>query len=145
MNSLNFAKNLRQPSFVNTNDTLGLIMMQLNIRGMNRTEKLDSLCIILQNLTVAVDVLVIGETWLKEERSKYCNIQGFKSVHSCRSSSSGGLAIFVRDGLNVEVKKVTTEHGFHHIEIDVRLAKSIVKVHGIYRPPGYDIVASYDV
>lgn len=97
--------------------------MQINIRGMNRMEKFDSLCIFLQNLPIAVDVLVVGETWIKEERSKYYNIPGFQSMYSCRRTSSGGLAVFVRNGLKFELKSVSMNEGMHHIAVDVGIAK----------------------
>lgn len=139
MYPINLANNHRQVSFCNTDDSSGLILMQINIRGMNQIEKLDSLGIFLQNLPIAVDVLVIGETWIKEDRSRYYNIPGFQSTYSCRIASSGGLAVFIREGLNFEVKKVTTDSGFHHIAIDLQLRTSHVMVHAIYRPPGYDV------
>lgn len=66
----------------------GLNMLQINIRGINRHEKLDSLCIFLQSLPVVIDVVVMGETWIKDSRCKYYSIPGFKSIFSSRSTSS---------------------------------------------------------
>lgn len=125
-------------TFSNPFDPAGLNMLQINIRGMNRLEKLDSLSIFLQSLNITVDVLVVGETWLKEGRSRYYNISGFRSIYSCRNNSSGGLALFIRNGLEFDVKKNTQETGYHHIEISI-LGTQRVTVHGIYRPPDFDV------
>lgn len=51
----------------------------------------------------------------------------------------GGLAIFVRDGLNFNVKKNTMDNGYHHVAVELLASSGRVLVHGIYRPPGYDV------
>uniref|UniRef100_A0A1W7R639 Putative tick transposon n=1 Tax=Aedes albopictus TaxID=7160 RepID=A0A1W7R639_AEDAL len=141
MDSINQAQNHRANSLENLLEhfnSAGLNMVQINLRGINRFEKLDSLCIFLQGLPIVVDVLVIGETWIKASRQKYYNIPGFSSIHSCRTTSSGGLAVFIRNGLNFEVKANTADDGLHHIETAILPGKSRVTVHGIYRPPSFD-------
>lgn len=137
----NFAQNLLalSPDGIFTSvSSVGVNMLQINIRGMNRMEKLDSLCIFLKNLPVVVDILLIGETWIKENRSRFYNIPGYISVFSCRSNSSGGIAVFIREGLNFDVKANTEDNGLHHIEVVVQAVQSRITIHGIYRPPGFD-------
>lgn len=116
----------------------GLTMLQINIRGMNSFEKLDSFCIFLQNLKIIIDVLVVEETWIKESRSIFYNIPGYKSTYSCRRNSSGGLAVFVRNGLDFTVKGNVADNGYHHIGVEL-LMNPGVTIYGIYRPPGYDL------
>lgn len=113
--------------------------MQVNIRGINNLEKLDSFTSFVESLKVNVDVIVVGETMLKQERSQYYNIAGFSSVHSCRNHSSGGLAVFVRDGLDYDLKKNISHNGYHHIELSIQLKNKTCTIHGIYRPPDNDL------
>lgn len=82
--------------------------------------------------------MVIGETWIKQRRSNFYNIPAYNSTHSCRNNSSGGLAIFVRDGLNFHAENNSTDNGYHHIAVELLSSIRII-VHGIYRPPGYDV------
>lgn len=114
-----------------------LRILQINIRGMNDLNKLDSLCVAVQELKAVIDVIVVGETWIKKSRADYYNIPGYTSTHSCRKTSSGGLAIFVRDGLQFDQRKNVAENGYHHIEVLIHASKPI-SVHGIYRPPDFD-------
>lgn len=136
MEQNNQARNhrLHNPS-IQIGSCVGITMLQINIRGINRFEKLDSLCIFLQNLKIAIDVLVVGETWIKNSRSMFYNIPGYKSTYSCRNGSSGGLAVFVREGINFAVKGNTTDNGYHHLQVEISAAASRVMLHGIYRPP----------
>lgn len=114
-------------------------MLQINIRGLNQLDKFDSLQIFLQSLNILVDVLVVGETCIKNGRSQFYNIPGFQSIHSCRNNSSGGLAVFIRNGINFEIKDVTQDNGYHHIAVKIVGTQTQVMVHGIYRPPGFAV------
>ncbi|KAL1376335.1 hypothetical protein pipiens_016954 [Culex pipiens pipiens] len=89
-------------------------------------------------MNASIDVIVIGETWIKQGRSQYYNIPGYHSAFSCRKTSAGGLAIFVRNDLNFEAKTNVADGGFHHISVKVDKSPSSVFVHGLYRPPSDD-------
>lgn len=115
-------------------------ILQINIRGINRFEKLDSLCLFIRNLNTVVDVIVVGETWLKEARSQYYNIPDYQAIHSCRRTSAGGLAIFIRKELPFAVTANTTNQGYHHIAVKLHAGKNQVLIHGFYRPPDFDAV-----
>lgn len=139
MEQINRATNLRlNNSDVQIASCDGFNMLQINIRGMNNFEKLDAFCIFLHNLEVTIDVLVVEETWIKESRSNFYNIPGYQSTYSCRRNSAGGVAVFVRDGLNFSVKANATDDGYHHVGVEIQTSPSVT-VYGIYRPPGYDI------
>lgn len=114
-------------------------ILQINIRGLNRMEILDSLCVYLHNLNASIDVIVIGETWIKQGRAQFYNIPGYQSTFSCRNTSAGGLAIFVRNDLSFETRTNIVNGGFHHIAIKVDKRPTTVFVHGLYRPPSDDV------
>lgn len=115
-----------------------LKIIQINIRGLNDLDKLDSLCIFLRNLKTCVDVIVVGETWIKQDRSQFYNIPGYKSIHSCRSKSSGGLAVFIRNDINCEVSDNISDRGHHRIAVKVKIGRTTVTINGLYRPPDGD-------
>lgn len=76
---------------------------------------------------------------LKQEGCQYYNIAGFSSVHSCRNDSSGGLAMFIRDGMDYTIKKNISHDGYHHIEMSIKLKYRTCTIHGVYRPPDNDL------
>lgn len=65
-----------------------------------------------------VDVLVIGETWIKENHKHLYSVNGYKGIYSCRpDSQGGGLVVFVRDV--ILYRELLNEHidGIHHIHV----------------------------
>lgn len=101
-------------------------VLQINIRGMNDVEKLDSLAMFIDSLDVPVDVLIVCETWIKKERARFYKINGYSNVYSCRSQSAGGLAVFVRNGISYEILRNIELDGYHHIQVKIKLKKHFV-------------------
>lgn len=51
-------------------NSCALRILQLSIRGMDTLEKFDKLKELLDDYTGYIDLLVIGETWLKSDRTQ---------------------------------------------------------------------------
>lgn len=116
-----------------------LRVLQWNIRGMNDLNKFDSILETLDHCHFPIDVVVIGETWVKEENTTLYDIPGFNSVFSCRNSSNGGLAVYVKSNLSFTVKSNIHVEGFHRIYVEIVLSGRVYDVHGFYRPPSFDV------
>lgn len=116
-----------------------LSLFQWNIRGMNDLNKFDSVLEFLDHCNVAIDILVLGETWLKAENTSLYAISGYQSIFSCRCSSSGGLAIYISNNLKYHLISSETHDGLHHIHIQIKIHERLCDIHGIYRPPSYDV------
>lgn len=56
-----------------------LKILQINARGMNCLNKFDKIKDILSLYTGNVDIVVVGETWLKESNTNLYSIDGFRS------------------------------------------------------------------
>lgn len=128
---------LNQHLYRSTNKN-SLRILQINIRSMGNLDKFDELKMFLARYNGTVDVLVIGETWVKEDRKHMYCINGYKSMFSCRENTQGGgLALFVRESIKYE--ELANEHidGFHHLHIQLETAGKIA-LHAVYRPPGQD-------
>lgn len=118
------------------NNYCSLRILQFNIRGMNNPNKFDSLKQFIDLYTGPIDVLVIGETWLKADRIQLFRLKGYSATFSCRDDmAGGGLAVYVRNGINAEVLTNINECGFHHIHVCLKLRSSAFDVHAVYRPP----------
>lgn len=123
---------------VTANGSNMLRILQWNVRGINAVNKFDNILEFLDNLCVSVDVIVLCETWLKEVNCSLFNVRGYKSIFSCRDSSSGGLALYVRNSIEHQIHVNTCLDGFHHMHVGLKLNGLHYNVHGVYRPPSFD-------
>lgn len=114
-------------------------ILQLNVRGMNELSKFDVIKETLQRYGEKVDVLVLGETWVKADRVCLYAIAGYRSVFSCRNDSHGGLAVFVRNELQMDVCRNIVIEGFHHIHCRFKFEANAINLHAVYRPPSFDV------
>lgn len=139
-NSLNFNHDCIDDFNLNYTENIAnhFRIAQWNIRGMNDLQKFDSISLFLDNIKVPIEVLVIGETWLRLNNCALYEIPGFNSVFSCRETSFGGLVVYVKDGLNFNVLKNVTFDGFHLIHIEIERNGLFYEIVGLYRPPSFD-------
>lgn len=102
-------------------------------------DKFDRVRDIFSLYTGNIDIVVIGETWLKENCTNLYHIDGFRSFFSCRPDSlGGGLAVYVKQTIKVSVPKIEHDNGMHHIHVIVHANALPFHVHAVYRPPSYD-------
>lgn len=123
-----------------------LKVLQFNIRGMNNINKFDQLKEILQLYSGTVDVIVIGETWVRSDRQQLYNIDGFRKLFSCRpDSQGGGLGVYVRSAISFD--EMSNEHvnGLHHVHIRLDVGESPIHIHAIYRPPSFDLATFFSI
>lgn len=125
-------------------DVVSLKILQLNIRGMNDLAKFDGVRELLQQYGERIDVVVLGETFLQQNRTCIYNLAGYTAAFSCRNESSGGLAVFARSDLDMDVLEERTADGFHHIHCQLRSINKRVDVHAVYRPPSFDATRFLD-
>ena len=85
------------PQILN-NDAHELIFVNYNIRSFFKN--ITGFCTIMQSASFEPDILILTETWLKEDNHEFANIRGYEGFHTIRTSGrSGGVSIFCRDNL----------------------------------------------
>lgn len=122
-----------------------LRVFQWNIRGMGSLTKFDVVKEFLDRYKERIDVIVIGETWIKEGCQNMYELNGYKAVFSCRRSSHGGLAMFVKEDLRLNLMEVKHMDGLHIIEADVQACGRSIHLIAVYRPPGYPFPSFLDI
>lgn len=122
----------------NVNHDQCLRVFQWNVRGINDLEKFDNVLQSIQSVCVIIDIIVISETWLKEENTPIYRIPGYVAIFSSRKNSNGGLAIYVKQEIKHRIICNETIDGLHHTYIEIDLQKCCFDFHGIYRPPSFD-------
>lgn len=115
-----------------------LRILQWNIRGMNDLSKFDYILQSLDHCVVPIDIIVIGETWVKEANVGLYNITGYNRVFACRQNAGGGLAMFINEKWNFKIVENVSTEGLHHIYLELTRNTLCFDVHGIYRPPSFD-------
>lgn len=121
-----------------------LRVIQWNVRGINDLHKFDKLLTSLDHFTAPIDVIIVGETWLKDGDTSLYNIKGYNSIFSCRNRSFGGLAVYIRDNMEFRIIENVCIEGFHHINFELVLKGEVIDIHCVYRPPSYDFNAFHD-
>lgn len=56
-----------------------LNVIQWNVRGMNNFEKFDELIYFVNECKIDIDVIIVGESWLKKENICVYNIPGYRA------------------------------------------------------------------
>lgn len=131
----NFEECIMNKSVLNHKSAVKIF--QWNIRGMNSLEKFDGVRELIDRYGDPIDVLVLGETWVKEGNQEMYNLAGYKSIFSCRARSNGGLVVYVRSNINAKIVDIQSHNGFHLIHLLLSLGKMKLNLIAVYRPPGF--------
>ena len=80
----------------------GLSIICFNIRSFYKNG--DEFLGYLSNCEHVFDIIILTETWAKDETNTLCHIPGYNSTHNLRENRrGGGVSIFVRESLNYNV------------------------------------------
>lgn len=120
------------------NENKFLKILQWNVRAINDLNKFDDILQTLDSSKTSVDIVVLGETWLKNDFCALYEIPNYNSFFSCRDQSNGGLAVFVHKNSTSKLLKNVCIDGFHHIQIELIIKGHFYHIHGVYRPPNFD-------
>lgn len=85
-----------------------LKILYFNIRSLrNKVEYLEAL--LYEESYKNADVIVLTETWLGYDETKYINLPNYQGINRCREDSrGGGVAIYIK--LNEEIKPIRQKH-----------------------------------
>lgn len=109
-----------------------LTIILLNIRSLRN--KLIELELYIENLDLKPHIIIITESWLKEEEIPFFNLKGFQSIGNCRQNvRGGGIIIFIKDDIKFNILK-NVQFSKSHL-IMLKLSDLNMKVAGYYRSP----------
>lgn len=72
------------------NNTKQLRILQWNVRGINDLCKFDEILLAIDHFVYPVDVIIVGETWLKAGNTSLYTISGYNSIFSVGTTHLGG-------------------------------------------------------
>jgi len=115
----------------------GMVLMQLNVRGINKTHKFNKLKIMISKIPYKIDIIILSETKLLSQfPSKLYQLNGFNQHICCRDSKNagGGLLIFVNKNITTyNIKSTSTT--FEKITFNVKNGQRTLKFINVYRAP----------
>ena len=129
-----------EPSMIkqlhNKNTDLGVI--QLNIRGLlNKQTQLKQM-LSRDNISLAIDVILLCETWLKPATLDLFDFPGYKAFHKIqRDCIGGGTSILVNDRLQSrECSDLHVETSYlEHCIVELKTDNRNILLVSAYRPP----------
>ena len=124
-------------NLVNHTDQSFLLVLNLNCQSIKN--KFDEFQIFLSSININFHVICLTETWLYDDEVNYYDISGYNFVGSQRASRGGGVGIYVRCGLAVEVQETDfTGSDSCSLRLVGDALGSALNVTGIYRRPSAD-------
>ncbi|XP_075167477.1 uncharacterized protein LOC142239569 [Haematobia irritans] len=83
-----------------------------------------------------VDVICLSETWFNTSiTNAFVSVKGYKLYRADRKSHGGGVAIYVKDGINAKVISCTGETDqIEHIFLDISTKECNIFMGTVYRP-----------
>jgi hypothetical protein len=118
-----------------------------NVRSLRTMDKFNKLKFLLSNLVgksnsrVAVDCIVITESWIEENRFNLYNLRNYNSMHLTRPAGNrgGGVSIFVKKQYAMNEIFKLNDGDIEVLIIEMIGDEGIKTIAGIYRPPGGNI------
>lgn len=124
-------------SFAKTFRNDGLNILQLNTGGINNIRKFDRIKLLLTKFKFRFDIILFGETKLKEKfPSNLYHLAGYTLYKCCRDSknSGGGLLLYIKKELaTYNMKKCSTT--FEKISFKTKIGTKILRLICFYRQP----------
>ena len=118
-----------------------LSVLSFNIRSFNKNS--DEFLGFLDSINHDFDILILTETWGKDDTQSLCNIPGYIATHNHREGKrGGGVSIYVRDFFSFEILDAVniSNPNIESAGIKLSLPNSRLKMNilGIYRQPNGD-------
>lgn len=84
----------------------GFSILLLNTQRISNINKFMDLKEYLCKLNILPKVIVLVETWINKSTIGRYNLNGYNSYHCCRDTRSGGLVVYVKNGIKCDVKDI---------------------------------------
>lgn len=90
--------------------------------------------IFIENLDKKPNIIIITESWLKENELEFYNLNHYETIGNCRKNQrGGGIIIFIRDDIKFNILKNDQLDKSHLILINLNELNT--KIAGFYRSP----------
>lgn len=81
-------------------------------------------------------LILLTETWLRDDEAKYYQVPGYYSLHKCRKSRGGGVSIFIREGIDFQELIIDSKSEIDNCDLVLcKLNQFKVKIGCIYKAP----------
>lgn len=120
-------------------------IMHINAQSCAKIETFDEIKSFVDNCKFEIDIIIIGETWFKQNHLCLYELSGYTSIHSCREHKrGGGLSMYVREPCNITKTEIQKKL-WNSVNVEIRNYRGInnLNICGVYRPPNKSNMTSY--
>lgn len=114
-----------------------LRILSFNPRSIGNIDRFESFKELLAFLNVPFDLIVISESWIKQDLIDVYELENYNSIHSCRrNEGSGGVILYYHNSLEIAKSEIKHEHNFNMIQTVLQTPrKDTINVIACYRSP----------
>ena len=114
----------------------GLKVAHINVRSL--CSKIDEIQYLVTNS--AVDIFCVCETWLDDTvTNSEVHIDGYTVLRKDRNRNGGGVAMYVKNGIDFQTRDDLTQYDIESVWIEVKISKNEpLLISTMYRPPSAD-------
>lgn len=95
-----------------------LSVLGLNVQRISNLDKFHNVLTFICSMSTKPDVLVLTETWILKGTESLYQFPGYKSIHSCRETSSAGVALYYKSDLYCDlIEKANDEVSYLHVKL----------------------------
>lgn len=110
----------------------GLSCLYINVRSIRKKFKLDYISLYVKEYNYP-DLLVLSETWLYENETKFYAILNYEAYHNCRQTRGGGVSLYIRKNIEHDELIITVPDKVN--AVGIKLKDINCSIYGIYRAP----------
>lgn len=123
---------------MNINKSANLIIVCINAQSCANLSVFDEIKHFMSKISRQIDVVIIGETWFRQDQCDIYGINNYFALHDCRTNrKGGGLSVYVNKKWKIKDHRVGAISFCHSIEVAItnQASTESYKVIGVYRPP----------
>lgn len=109
-----------------------LSAVHLNVRSVRALTKFDR---VVSQFCPRYDLIILSETWLRQEESVFYNIDGYDRFACCREARGGGLLVFIKNSLVINSVVYAPLCTAESISVELGCSGGSLWVTAIYRAP----------
>lgn len=102
----------------NLSDCTPMCVFQMNVQRVSNIAKFHDIVTLIVSMSVKPDIVILTETWIIKGTEGLYNIPGYFSYHSCRTTSSAGVALYYKSDLQCDLLAATNDEvSYIHVNL----------------------------
>lgn len=112
-------------------------IMSFNPRSVASIERFESFKELISTTDCAFDIIVLSESWIKEDLKEIYELENYNSIHSCRENQGyGGVALYYHKSFELYTEETKYDNNYNMIQVQLKIPRgSLLSIIACYRSP----------